>query len=123
MEIVLTGADPNQYNRLIASGDVELQAGALLNVKLDYAPALDTEFLILDNQGGDAVSGNFLGRAEGDRFYLEYDGRDYQFEITYQGGAGGNDVLLTVVPEPGALVLLLAGGIAFLLMRRRAGGK
>jgi hypothetical protein len=40
--------------------------------------------------------------------------------ITYQGDSG-NDVVLSVIPEPGALTLVLVGlaGAALVLRRRR----
>jgi autotransporter-associated beta strand protein len=44
----------------------------------------------------------------------------YSFMIDYNGGPGGNDiVLLTVVPEPGTATLLLGGVGLLALMRRR----
>jgi hypothetical protein len=76
------------------------------------------QFAIIINDGVDAVNGTFAGYGEGASVGF-FNG--VELFITYagnaDGGAVGNDVLLTV-PEPGSATLLI-GGLAMLLGRRR----
>jgi autotransporter-associated beta strand protein len=81
------------YDRLVATGSVDLDAdglgGASLDASRGFLPAVNTAFVIIDNNGTDAVSGTFIGLPEGTGFLI--DGQ--LFSITYQGG-DGNDVVL-----------------------------
>lgn len=83
----------------------------------DYLPAAGTKFVIIDNDGDDAVQGTFADLPEGETF----ESNGGVFGISYEGG-DGNDVELTVVTAPSApdtgfenlkvnpLVVLLASG-------------
>jgi hypothetical protein len=86
---------------------------------LDIVPSgslsANQSFLILQNDGVDPVTGAFLGRPQNTAF-LE-DGTLWR--ISYTGG-DGNDVTLTVVPEPAALGLAALGACGLLLRRRRS---
>ncbi len=82
-----------QYDQLNVSGTVSL-GNATLSVLPGYNPAANTEFVIINNDGGDAVTGTFDGRSEGSDFTI---GPDY-FIITYQGGTGNDVVLKANVP-------------------------
>jgi hypothetical protein len=61
-----------------------------------FSPAPGTEFVIIANDGGDAVTGTFAGLAEGALFTAGGSG----WRISYAGG-DGNDVALTAL-EPAA---------------------
>jgi len=70
-------------------------------------------FTIINNTSGGAVAGTFLGRAEGSNVVIGAN----TFKISYLGGTG-NDVTLSLVPEPGTW-FLVTFGLAFILFRRR----
>lgn len=81
----------SQYDQLNVTGTVSL-GNATLNTTLGFAPTAGQVFTIINNDGGDAVTGTFAGLAEGDVFY---EGA-HSFRISYVGGTG-NDVTLTSV--------------------------
>jgi fibronectin-binding autotransporter adhesin len=86
----LNGAQPVlQYNQLFVTGTVNL-GGAKLTVALNFASPTNSSFIIIANDGADAVQGTFAGLPEGQYFYAN----STQFQITYHGG-DGNDVMLT----------------------------
>ncbi|WP_435009178.1 autotransporter-associated beta strand repeat-containing protein [Tundrisphaera lichenicola] len=80
-----------QYDQTDVTGSVTL-AGATLSVSLGYAPAIGDSFIIINNDGSDAVSGTFNGLAEGSTFTVG----NVEFSISYAGGSNSNDVVLTV---------------------------
>ncbi len=89
----LNGTTPGTlHDQLAIIGAVDL-GGATLAATLGGALALGDEFIILTNDGTDAVAGNFAGAAEGAPIILG--GRT--FFITYAGG-DGNDVALSIKP-------------------------
>ncbi len=106
---LLAGTEHDQLivnNGLVSlAGNLDLIAGAGLT---------PGEYLILLNDSTDAIAGMFAGRAD-DSMFIE-DG--YEFTINYQGG-DGNDVSLTLVPEPTSLALLGIGAMGLLARRRR----
>ncbi|MEM6769851.1 MAG: hypothetical protein AAF597_04615, partial [Bacteroidota bacterium] len=74
---------------LVATGDI---SDANLLLAGTYRPALTETFTIIDNQGGNPITGTFTGLAEGDT--LAFNG--VALTISYVGG-DGNDVVLTAV--------------------------
>ena len=74
--------------------------------------AAGTQFLIIDNTSGAAIGGTFANLAEGASLISGAN----QFQASYLGGTG-NDLVLTVVPEPSPL--LLAGALAPLFLGAR----
>ena len=66
--------------------------------------------MIVDDDFAGPQTGTFTGLPEGAIFTAD----GTEFQITYKGG-DGNDVVITAVPEPMALLLTPA----LLLMRRR----
>src|SRR5262249_11898159 len=60
------------------------------------APALGQSFVIIDNDGTDPVTGTFLGVQEGVVFSVG----GSLYSLTYHGGSGNNDVVLTYLDTP-----------------------
>lgn len=95
IEMEIDGPNPGtEHDQLEVLGTVAL-GGATLSIAMGYTPPTSTEFTLVDNDGADAITGQFAGLAEGDAF--EVDGQFLQ--ISYAGG-DGNDVTLTVVDPP-----------------------
>ena len=87
----------SQYDQLNVTGSVTL-SGATLTVSLinGFNPVTGNSFTIINNDGTDAVSGQFGGlpkarhSSAGGKF----------FSISYHGGSNNNDVVLTSVVAP-----------------------
>jgi fibronectin-binding autotransporter adhesin len=93
LEIELGGTVPGAgYDQLKVVGTVALNSAAL-SVKMNFAGAIGNKFTIIDNDGADAVSGTFNGLGEG----ALLNAGAAQFQISYKGGAGSNDVVLTQI--------------------------
>ncbi|HEY1381212.1 MAG TPA: hypothetical protein VGF55_30710, partial [Gemmataceae bacterium] len=84
-----------QFDQLNVVGGVGL--GGTLNVALvgGFAPNVGDTFIVIANDGGDAVVGTFAGLAEGATFTAG----GGLFRISYVGGTG-NDVVLTALAPP-----------------------
>jgi autotransporter-associated beta strand protein len=89
----LTGG--NLYDQVFTLGGIHLGA-ARLDVQLNFAPPVGTQFLLFLNDGTDPVVGTFAGLPEGTTFQAN----GVPLRITYRGGSGANDVLLEVVEAP-----------------------
>ncbi len=104
------------YDQINTTGTVTLAGDLVLS--LGFTPAEAQVFALVLNDGTDAVNGIFTGYPEG-ATVASADGFDYV--ISYMGnadgGAVGNDIILTI-PEPGSALLLL-GGLGFLAGARR----
>jgi hypothetical protein len=85
------------HDQLSVQGLVQL-TDVTLDLSLGMLPAKNDQFVILANDGGEAVSGHFAGLPEG----TEFSAAGVRFKISYTGGTG-NDVVLTVVQPPAAL--------------------
>jgi fibronectin-binding autotransporter adhesin len=103
-----------QYDQTEVVGTVNLNNGTL-SLSLGFTPALGTQFMIISNALSDAVVGTFNGLSEGATFTSG----GTIFKISYQGG-NGNDVVLSVVPEPGTWALLSLAGAVVVVFRRRS---
>ncbi len=108
----------SEHDQLIVNGDGWL-AGLLEVVPgdaLDLRPGM--EFTVIDVGG--ALNGQFWGLADGGLVSSDPD-TAWELRITYAGG-DGNDVVLSVVPEPGVIWLVGMGlvvGIARRGFRKR----
>ncbi len=96
LSIALNGPVPDtEYTQLNLLGGGDLN-GAKLQLTGSYMPPKDTSFVIVNSTAGDAVIGTFQDLAEG--AIIGFNGRLLQ--ITYHGGANGNDVILTSLNLP-----------------------
>ena len=68
-------------------------AGSFLMTPV-FTPAVNDQFLFVNNHGQDPVIGTFAGLAEGSTFTIN----GTTLRISYRGGSG-NDVVLTVIPN------------------------
>lgn len=90
------------YPQLKVVGKVDL-TGASLLLSGAYVPALGEQFILIDNDGSDLVTGNFLGLANNSSLQLN----GVSLTVNYNGG-DGNDVVLSTQPPnvaPTAVVL------------------
>lgn len=79
------------YDQVNVTGTVNL-GGANLVASLGYSPTAGHTYTIVNNDGGDPVTGTFAGLPEGTVFFLGAN----SFKISYVGGTG-NDVVITAV--------------------------
>ncbi|MCX6020459.1 MAG: CSLREA domain-containing protein, partial [Chloroflexi bacterium] len=86
-----------QYTQYNVTGTVALN-GAALQVTLGYTPAMGNSFIIVNNDGTDAITGTFSGLSEGATLAVS----NRALRISYMGGTG-NDVTLTAM-QPAILV-------------------
>ncbi len=106
-------SDTSATDQIIVNGDVTLGSGiASLSVTDSGSTELlaGTVLTLISNTSG-TTSGYFADLTDGSELIVGVN----TFLIDYDGGAG-NDVTLTIIPEPASMLLLGAGG---LLMFRR----
>lgn len=86
----------SQYDQIKVTGSVTLSG--ILNLKLldGYSPTNNSAYVLIDNDGTDAVSGQFSNLPEGSTINVD----NRAFKLSYTGGTG-NDVVLTAVVLPG----------------------
>ncbi len=82
------------YRQFNVAGLVNL-TGTDLVLSGAYAPAPGDTFVIVNNDGADAITGTFNGRAEGASFTFN----GVTMKITYVGGSGNDVVLFAPAPE------------------------
>ena len=92
------------YEKLQVLGQINLAGTLALDVSTLSGSTGDA-FMLIDNDGNDAVAGTFDGRPEATQFNAG--GRT--FRISYQGG-DGNDVVVSVVGTTGVEDLVLPPG-------------
>ena len=88
-----------EYDQISVTGAVDLGSSTDLNISVisSYEPAVNDVFAIVLNDGTDAVSGEFVGWADGDNQTVA----GYTYQINYDAG-DGNDVVLSVLGTPSA---------------------
>ena len=124
--VMVPGAPVVNYDQIQVTGGVSL-GGTTLNTTAAGTLPLGLTFVIILNDGGDAVAGTYAAKPEGTVYFQA----NNWWQITYVGG-DGNDVVLTTVaqpihttgvPVPGlgswALALLASAILALALLRRR----
>jgi len=115
------------YDQIAVTGMVTLAGSLNVSRYNSFKPIAGQKYVIISNDGSDAVVGTFNGLAQGATFKVD----GYTFSISYTGG-DGNDVELTVTavaPNTGfaliknnpviTLVATLGAAGALLLMGRR----
>jgi hypothetical protein len=91
---LVTSDDPDfENNQLRVSGSVNL-GNCRLDLRTLFVPPVGKSYVIIDNDGTDAVAGTFSGLPEGTVFGAP--SPNLRWRITYAGG-DGNDVVLTLV--------------------------
>jgi autotransporter-associated beta strand protein len=106
--VELTGPNPGVggYDQLNVRGTVSLATATLTVIPAFTTPvSIGQQFIIINNDLSDAITGTFNGMANGSLFSAG----GYKFRINYAGGAG-NDVVLTLWGVPGNTVTLNAVG-------------
>jgi hypothetical protein len=93
----------SSYDQLQVSGSVNLN-GATLNLQPNFAASAGAAFIILVNNGPGAIAGTFAGLPEGAVFQAS----GQYFSISYQGGSGNKNVVVTRVNSPGNLTRILS---------------
>jgi fibronectin-binding autotransporter adhesin len=114
----IAGDEPGAgYDQLVALHRLFLSTESFNNNPLTVAfvgaftPSLGQQFTLIDDRFAGAVEGTFRNLPEGAIFSAG----GVPLRISYVGG-DGNDVAITVVPEPGATVTLVA--LPITLIRR-----
>jgi fibronectin-binding autotransporter adhesin len=107
------------YDQVNVTGAVSI-SGCHLVLNSVSGLTVGDHLFILENDGTDAITGTFSGLAEGATFTSG----GVTFQITYMGSGqgGGNDIELTVVPEPSTRVggALACAALAFTQRKRIA---
>jgi hypothetical protein len=85
----INGTATTSFSRAAVVGHVSL--GGLITPVVNYAATVGDNFVVLTNDGTDAITGGFANAAEGGSITVN----GVTFSVTYKGG-DGNDVALTV---------------------------
>jgi hypothetical protein len=106
---------------LNVTGTVNLAANTPLTLSLGFDPAdFVDRFVIVNNDGTEPITRTavftFNGQplAEGAQFAVGAQ----PFRISYTGGTDNNDVVLTAIPEPASMSVILSGAALLLGLRR-----
>jgi autotransporter-associated beta strand protein len=86
------------YDQLNVNGTVNLN-GATLAIAGSLVPTAGSSFVLVSNDAGDPIAGNFNGLSEGALVSNNFLGSGLSARITYVGG-GGNDVAIIVNTPP-----------------------
>lgn len=88
----LNGTSVGQFDQLLCSGTT-ITLGGTLSLSVGFTPTWGDAFTIIDNQGGNSISGTFSGLSEGSALTAG----SYTFQITYVGGSNNKCVVLTCI--------------------------
>ncbi|MFN8346898.1 MAG: cadherin-like beta sandwich domain-containing protein [Spirosomataceae bacterium] len=102
LQMVINGTTPDaQYRQLNAVGTVNLTGLDLVMTTTNaFVPSVGQSFVIVNNDGSDAIIGTFNGLPSG-TFIPNLLGSSFSGYIVYNGG-DGNDVEIAVVPSNNA---------------------
>ena len=97
LEFDLNGVPSPLKDQVTVTGQVNLLgangvADGVLNLVLEFAPSIGSQFLLISNDGTDAVVGTF---ASGSIAKAAFNNALYTFGINYATNVGNNDVVLT----------------------------
>jgi autotransporter-associated beta strand protein len=89
-----------QYDQLTVNGTVTIGTGVTLTAAQlsGFVPVNGNQFLIIENDGADPVTGTFNGLAEG-ALISDFLGTSLAAQISYVGGTGNDVELTTLGPE------------------------
>ncbi len=92
------GVSDNHHDQVDVIGTVTLGNNVALNISAwqSFTPSSGNQFVIINNDGTDAISGTFFGLAEGSS-WNNFLGSGLPATLTYQGGSNDNDLVITVV--------------------------
>ncbi|MEM9886768.1 MAG: T9SS type A sorting domain-containing protein [Bacteroidota bacterium] len=92
IRIEIEGTAPCAEYDQIELADTYTLTGATLELSGSYTPQIGEQFtILLNDETTDPITGTFSGLAEGATVVLN----NIELSITYMGGTGGNDVVLT----------------------------
>src|SRR5262249_28789021 len=89
-QATLNGTDAGSYSQVQARGPIDLGRNTF-ELILGFTPDVGDRFTLLRTDDASPITGTFAGLDEG----AEFDQDGLVFQITYQGGPGGNSVVLT----------------------------
>ena len=120
-QVDINGTTPGTgYDQITATGAVTI-TGSNLVVTVGTTLSVGQTFTILNKVAGGAITGTFAGIPQGGTVTGS---NGTVFSVSYTGGTGGNDIVLTVVqaaaPEPSTWIggALAIAGLAFTQRRR-----
>jgi autotransporter-associated beta strand protein len=118
VSLQLSGTSSGAFDQINVLGQISLAGDLQGSLLSGFQPNLNDKFFIMLNDASDPVTGAFSNVAQGGE--VSFGSR--LFKINYadngDGGATGNDVSLTAVPEPRTLFMGLSGLGVFLIRRR-----
>ena len=108
------------HDQVRARGTVSLDGTLTVSLVNAFEPAVNDEFILIDNDGTDLITGNFSLLPEGSTIPQPTGAEPLGFWwLRYGRGTDSNDFSITYVPEPGSTLTAAAAGLAFALRRRR----
>jgi fibronectin-binding autotransporter adhesin len=84
------------YDQMVVNGTVNLGNSTLTITTTSFTPVSGNEFVLISNDGSDAVTGTFKGYANNSIVTVN----GMNFQITYFGGDGNDVVLRTPIQQP-----------------------
>jgi autotransporter-associated beta strand protein len=108
-----------EHDQINVTGTVDISGGSLTTLFTGSYSVNDLIFILL-NDGADTITGTYNGLAQGATF----SSGGYDWSISYTADSagnsflGGNDIALTIIPEP-KTALLGCLGVLLILRRRR----
>ena len=82
-----------EFDQLDVNGTVILDGALNVSLINGFVPEFGTTFTIINNDGSDTISGTFTDLPEGATLLAS----NIPLQITYQGGTGNNDVVLSAI--------------------------
>jgi fibronectin-binding autotransporter adhesin len=112
-QVTLNGAGAGQFDVLTVDNQVTLLTGSKLSLQLNFTPSPGQSFTILNVLSSNLITGQFSNAPDGGIIVTNGE----SFLVNYEGG-DGNDLTVTIVPEPSAVILFAFSLTAMLFARR-----